>query len=285
MKQSMDEYEILLRETREQILDRLKMCQQDCQHWDPDLPIIYVITPTYSRPVQKAELTRFSQTLMLVSNIHWIIVEDSQKKTLLVENFLARSSLNYTHLFEQTPPFYQRKGAARGVVQRNAALRWLRKNRSLNDKGVVYFADDDNTYSIQVFREMRFTKEVSVWPVGLAGGLMVERPLVNMTTGKVIGFNSAWRPDRKFPIDMAGFAINLQHLLKKTTAAFTYNVTAGFQETYMLEQLTTKDRLEPKADNCTQVLVWHTRTERARLSEEDKLKRTKGIHSNGGIEV
>lgn len=35
------------------------MCQKDCQHWDPEAPIIYAITPTYARPVQKAELTRY----------------------------------------------------------------------------------------------------------------------------------------------------------------------------------------------------------------------------------
>ena len=62
---------------------------------------------------------------------------------------------------------------------------------------------------------MRFTQEVSVWPVGLVGGLMVEKPVLNSTTGKVIGWNSSWRPDRAFPVDMAGFAINLQFLLKK----------------------------------------------------------------------
>lgn len=66
---------------------------------------------------------------------------------------------------------------------------------------------------------MRYTKEVSVWPVGLVGGLMVEKPILNQTTGKVTGWNSAWRPDRPFPIDMAGFAVNLQHLLKKSTVS------------------------------------------------------------------
>lgn len=284
MKQSMDEYELLLRETRGQILDRLKMCQRDCQHWDPDVPVIYVITPTYARPVQKAELTRLSQTLMLVNNLHWIVIEDSVKKSMLVENLLARTTLNYTHLLAQTPPNYRRKGSPRGVEQRNEALKWLRKNRSVKDKGVVYFADDDNSYSIQVFEEMRSTKEVSVWPVGLVGGLMVEKPLLNLTTGKVIGFNSVWRPDRPFPIDMAGFAINLAHLIRKSTAYFSFNVSGGFQESHILEQVTTKSHLEPKAENCTQVLVWHTRTEQPKLTEENKLK-SRGLRSDIGMEV
>ncbi|KAK9512502.1 hypothetical protein O3M35_000910 [Rhynocoris fuscipes] len=284
MKQTMDKYEYLLRETRGQILDRLKMCQRDCLQWDPEAPIIYAITPTYARPVQKAELTRLSQTLMHVHNLHWIVIEDAPKTSRLVENLLARSNLNYTHLFVPTPAKYKKKSSPRGVEQRNAAIKWLRKNKTLNDKGVVYFADDDNSYSLQVFEEMRYTKEVSVWPVGLVGGLMVEKPILDPVTGKVKGWNSAWRPDRPFPIDMAGFAVNLQHLLKKSTALFSYNVSGGFQESHILQQLTTKENLEPKADNCTQVLVWHTRTEGPRLTEEHKL-RVSGIHSDAGMEV
>ena len=31
-------------------------------------------------------------------------------------------------------------------------------------------------YHVQLFEEMRNTQTVSVWPVGLAGGLMVEKP-------------------------------------------------------------------------------------------------------------
>ena len=34
-------------------------------------------------------------------------------------------------------------------------------------EGVIYFADDDNTYSLDIFEEMRTTKTVSVWPVGI----------------------------------------------------------------------------------------------------------------------
>lgn len=44
---------------------------------------------------------------------------------------------------------------------------------------VVYFADDDNTYDIRVFDEMRTIRKVGVWPVGLVGGMMVERPVID----------------------------------------------------------------------------------------------------------
>jgi len=124
-------------------------------------PVIYAITPTFARPVQKAELTRLAQTFLHVSNFHWIVVEDAPKKTALVTRFLQTSGMIYTHLFATTPPNYKlgrndpNWKKPRGVEQRNAALRWLRENLKLSDKGVVYFADDDNTYSVKLFHEVR----------------------------------------------------------------------------------------------------------------------------------
>ena len=51
------------------------------EHFTP----IYVITPTYTRAVQKAELTRLASVFVMVPNLHWIIVEDSPSKTNLGE--------------------------------------------------------------------------------------------------------------------------------------------------------------------------------------------------------
>ena len=47
----------------------------------------------------------------------------------------------------------------RGTMQRNLALRWLRETfpRNSSQPGVVYFADDDNTYSLELFEEVRAT--------------------------------------------------------------------------------------------------------------------------------
>ena len=46
----------------------------------------------------------------------------------------------------------------RGVVSRNTGLDWVRRNA--ND-GVVYFADDDNTYDIRLFSEVSATSDSS----------------------------------------------------------------------------------------------------------------------------
>ena len=135
--------------------------------WDPKLPTIYAITPTYRRFLQKAELTRMSQTLKHVKNFHWIVVEDSHEKTNLVKRFLTNCGLKYTHLSIRTPMEMRRSRnkprwtKSRGVEQRNIALQWLRRNVKANEtKGVVYFADDDNTYDIKIFEEVRTVTQI-----------------------------------------------------------------------------------------------------------------------------
>ena len=51
---------------------------------------LYVITPTYSRPSQRAELPRVSQALSGVENVVWIVVEDSHNTTHKVAEFLSK---------------------------------------------------------------------------------------------------------------------------------------------------------------------------------------------------
>ncbi|XP_036845794.1 galactosylgalactosylxylosylprotein 3-beta-glucuronosyltransferase 1 isoform X2 [Oncorhynchus mykiss] len=185
--------------------------------WSDVLPTLHVVTPTYSRPVQKAELTRLANTFLHVPNLHWILVEDSPRRTPLVTRLLRETSLNYTHLNVETPRNYKLRGDTRdpriprGTMQRNLALRWLRETFRSNNRhsqpGIVYFADDDNTYSLELFEEAYF---------------------------KLRG------------------------------------VKGGYQESSLLRELVTLNDLEPKAANCTKVLVWHTRTEKPVLVNEGK---------------
>ncbi|XP_046626686.1 galactosylgalactosylxylosylprotein 3-beta-glucuronosyltransferase I [Neodiprion virginianus] len=253
-------------------------------------PTIYAITPTFARFVQKAELTRLAQTFVHIPTFHWILVEDSTNKTNLVTNLLMGSGLAFTHLAIPTPPNYKlgrndpNWKKPRGVEQRNAGLKWLRENLTPDDEGIVFFADDDNTYSIKLFEEMEKIKHVGVWPVGLVGGLMVEKPICDEATRKVVGFNSAWKSDRPFPIDMAGFAFKLKLLFQHKDAWFSFEIQSGYQESEILRHITTRDQLEPLADCCKKVYVWHTRTEPPKLSAEQLLTK-KGKKSNEGIEV
>ncbi|XP_051937121.1 galactosylgalactosylxylosylprotein 3-beta-glucuronosyltransferase 2 isoform X2 [Hippocampus zosterae] len=220
------------------------------------LPVIYAITPTYTRPVQKAELTRLAHAFRQVPQFHWIVVEDSTVRTDLVSRFLARCGVPYTHLHVFTPRRFKRAGMPRATEQRNLALGWLRQHRTRRDAGVVFFADDDNTYSLELFQEMRSTRGVSVWPVGFVGGRAYERPIVS--GGKVVGWYTGWRPDRTFATDMAGFSVNLQVILANPRAQFKRRGSQpGMQESDFLKQI-------------TKVLVWHTRTEKPHLGNETK---------------
>ncbi|KFU93563.1 Galactosylgalactosylxylosylprotein 3-beta-glucuronosyltransferase 1, partial [Chaetura pelagica] len=237
--------------------------------WSDTLPTIHVITPTYSRPVQKAELTRLANTLLHVPNLHWILVEDAQRRTPLITRLLRDTGLNYTHLNVETPRNYKLRGdirdprIPRGTMQRNLALRWLREtfNKNNSQPGIVYFADDDNTYSLELFEEVR-----PCW--GLPTVLSV---LEVNAAGKVYGWKTVFDPHRPFAIDMAGFAVNLRLILQRPQAYFKLRgVKGGYQESSLLRELVTLSDLEPKAANCTKVLVWHTRTEKPVLVNEGK---------------
>uniref|UniRef100_A0A8C9RGF0 Galactosylgalactosylxylosylprotein 3-beta-glucuronosyltransferase n=1 Tax=Scleropages formosus TaxID=113540 RepID=A0A8C9RGF0_SCLFO len=276
-----------LREKLHSLLEQTKKAEPT-KPLKPPLPTIYVITPTYARLVQKAELTRLSHTFLLVPQLHWIVVEDSPHRTGLVSEFLSHSGLAFTHLHVATP--HERKLQEgdpswlkpRGAEQRNEGLRWLRENIRSQEGGVIYFADDDNTYSLQLFEEMRWTQRVSVWPVGLVGGMRYERPIVEQ--GHVVRFHTGWRPSRPFPLDMAGFAVSLRLVLANPEARFDGDAPMGFLESSFLQSLVTMEELEPKADLCTKVLVWHTRTEKPKMKREEAMQK-QGLGSDPAVEV
>ena len=50
----------------------------------------------------------------------------------------------------------------RGVLQRNSGLAWLRSHLDTSQQahGVLYFADDDNTYDLRIFDEVRVSRYI-----------------------------------------------------------------------------------------------------------------------------
>ncbi|GAB6024558.1 Galactosylgalactosylxylosylprotein 3-beta-glucuronosyltransferase 2 [Chamberlinius hualienensis] len=242
-----------------------------------DIPTLYLITPTYSRPAQKADLTRLSHTLMHIPKLHWIIIEDADLPSSMVSELLKRSGIEFSHLNVQTPKKFQIKSEQptwlkpKGVWQRNLGLDWLRNSQEILLPGVVYFADDDNTYDLQLFDEIRWIKRVSVWPVGLVGGLKWEGPKIK--DGKIVGWQTVWKPERPFPIDMAGFSVNLKLILDSPEAIFSENRQRGYVESSLLEKLITPSQLEPLSQR--NVLVWHTRTEKPKLYTDEDIRKMK----------
>lgn len=119
-----------------------------------------------------------SHTFLHVPQLHWIVVEDSSSPTPLVTNFLAGSGLTYTHLHMLTPKDRKLQEGdphwlkPRGAEQRNEGLRWLREKAAADggkasnfDNAVIYFADDDNTYSLQLFEEVSNSVKIRVGKV------------------------------------------------------------------------------------------------------------------------
>lgn len=95
----------------------------------------------------------------------------------LISNQCYFPGLSYTHMATPMPEAYRReKYVPRGVSNRRAALQWVQENGE--DSGVLYFLDDDNAIDIRLFNEMRSTKTVSMWPVGLIGDYTVSSPVV-----------------------------------------------------------------------------------------------------------
>jgi len=281
-----DSKNLIHQQSREIDILREKITKLQFTEQKADVPTIFVITPTYARPVQKAELIHMVNAFRQVPNLHWIIVEDSSVKTDLVRNVLREYPQNSTQLNIATPEHHKHQPKdkwwkkPRGVYQRNLALSWLRENCG-GRNGVIYFADDDNTYSVDLFAEIRGTQRVSVLPVGLVGGVMIEKP--RLKDGKVVGWEVGWGPERPFALDMAGMAINLQFFIQHPGVKFHENVKIGHSESEFLKQMVTLDQLEPVAIN--RVLVWHTRTEKPNLNREKAFKTKFGRASDAGIEV
>ncbi|MCL4157572.1 UNVERIFIED_CONTAM: hypothetical protein GTU68_009319 [Idotea baltica] len=89
-----------------------------------------------------------------------------------------------------------------------------------------------------------------MFPVGLVTKLGVSTPIVR--AGRVIGFYDGWIANRKFPVDMAGFAINVKVFLDHPQAFMPFVV--GYEEDGLLKNLKINVAdIEPKAENCTKV--------------------------------
>lgn len=62
--------------------------------------------------------------------------------------------------------YRKNKVKPRGVSNRNRGLEWIRSNAS---DGVLYFADDDNTYDLDIFDEVR----IDCWPFFLFNQIII----------------------------------------------------------------------------------------------------------------
>nr|XP_027228583.1 galactosylgalactosylxylosylprotein 3-beta-glucuronosyltransferase 2-like [Penaeus vannamei] len=144
---------------------------------------IYVVTSTYLRTNQVAEMVQLAQTLMLVPDVYWIVTED----TRLDNEFLLLDG-DSVHVPEEMHP----------VV----APPWLGSARTPRWGGSTFAADGN----------IRSTRGVSVFPVGLAKDLQLSTPVVK--EGRFSGWYDDFEGDLQFPVEFAGFAFSVELLLK-----------------------------------------------------------------------
>lgn len=114
--------------------------------------LLIVVTPTENRALQGYYLERLGQTLRLVRPpLVWIVVELRSASTETA-GVLRRSGVMYRHIVCHVNSTSAGSGVDGGVQQRNAALEHVERHRM---DGIVYFADDDNVYSLELFEQMR----------------------------------------------------------------------------------------------------------------------------------
>lgn len=110
---------------------------------------LIVITPTYNRAMQAYFLNRLAQVLSLVPPpVLWIVVEENAASYETAE-LLRKTGVMYRHLVSQKNSTDVKD---RGVHQRNVGLEHIERHRL---DGIVYFADDDNVYSAELFDRLR----------------------------------------------------------------------------------------------------------------------------------
>lgn len=219
---------------------------------------VIVITPTHKRPERLADMTRFSQTLMHVPDLHWIVIEDANATVPAVERILERSKIPYTYFYATTKPGFPR----RGWTHRNVALEYIRKNYvNYRRNAVVYFADDDNTYDTRLFEQyIKRVKSIGIWAVGLAGGAQVEAP--HVVNGTITGWDVVYAPQRRFAVDMAGFAINLKLILHNNATFHLGCVKFSPESCFLAQFQIPREKAEPFGwqEQPKEILVWHTKT-------------------------
>lgn len=178
-------------------------------------------------------------------DVRWVVVEDGDATDPRIAGFLPRYATYLHH------------GPTRdmGNLQRNLALEHIRDSGT---EGVVYNADDDNMYHPRLFDEILKTKGVSIFPVGRLGPKGVERPI--LVNGRFDRWDADWT-ERKFPVDMAGFAFH-SRLLKGLENPLWDHKGRGGESEFISKLINSPDEAEFLCEGCTKVFVMHNELRR-----------------------
>lgn len=136
--------------------------------------------------------------------------------------------------------------------------------------GIIYFADDDNVYSLELFERMREIRRFGTWPVAMLAHSKNKVTLEGSVCSgsQVVGWhtNEKSKKLRRFHVDMSGFAFNSTILWDPTRWNCTNNdlilqldnVKEGFQETTFISQVVEDEsQMEGIPNNCSRIMNWH----------------------------
>ena len=224
-----------------------------------DKRTVFIITPTHYRATQMVDMIRMAQTLKHDKAIYWLVIEDADRPSARIRDLLERTGLPFAHMAADSIRDIDGKKQThrRGLNQRNRGLDVV---ESLTIEGIVYFGDDDNTYDIRLFDQLRQTKRVGVTAVGLMSttGWAYERCRVDNKTGRVVELLSlAGR--RKYKLDMAAFCFTTE-LFREKKPRFQQGKLRGSLETEIVEALVSSMAELEALDDCQRIFVWHTRS-------------------------
>ncbi|XP_078436857.1 nucleotide-diphospho-sugar transferases superfamily protein [Wolffia australiana] len=230
--------------------------------------LLIIVTPTYNRAFQALYLSKLGQTLRLVPPpLLWLVVEAGPASAETAA-LLRTTGVMFRHLVTGKNLTNNKD---RGVHQRNAALEHIEIHHL---DGIVYFADDDNVYTVELFQRMREIRRFGTWSVGMLSQgkskAILEGPVCNGS--QVIGWhtNEKSKRLRRFHVDMSGFAFNSTILWDPDRWHRPFpekirqldSVKEGFQETTFIEQLVEDEsQMEGIPDGCSSIMNWHLHLE------------------------
>lgn len=226
--------------------------------------LLILVTPTYAHPFQAYNLNRLAHTLKLVPPpLLWIVVEMTSQSAETTD-ILRRTGIMYRHLVCDKNLTDVRD---RSVHQRNIALSHIETHRL---DGIIYFADEGNVYSTDLFEQMRQIRRFGTWSVAKTPGnnmqATIEGPVCNGT--QVNGWHAIYSSRRlqRFHAHMSGFAFNSTILWDTTrwhrpTIEPIRQLDRGnddFQASTFIEQVVEDEsQMECLLQDCSRIMVWH----------------------------
>ncbi|TQE02627.1 hypothetical protein C1H46_011783 [Malus baccata] len=225
--------------------------------------LLIIVTPTYAQSFQAYNLNRMIHTLKLTSPpLLWIVVEMTSQSAETTD-ILRRSGIMYIHLVCNKNLTDVRD---KSVHQRNVALSHIETHHL---DGIIYFANEENVYSIDLFEQMRQIRRFGTWTVEkMIGGKMkpvIEGPVCNGT--QVIGWHvtESNRRFQRFYADISGFAFNSTILWDpkrwhRPTLEPIRQLDEGnddFKTSTFIEQVVEDEsQMEGLLHDCSRIMVW-----------------------------